>query len=92
MREYTRRELEREEEDRQFLEDERRRRDREEQRRNLNDVSRNLEPEFMQIQGARVYHDPFANVYELATNLERIQNPTPDQERMRVILQATRSS
>ncbi|HET8670086.1 MAG TPA: hypothetical protein VFM05_05500, partial [Candidatus Saccharimonadales bacterium] len=45
-------------------------------------------PDFIEIQGVRVYNDPFANIYELATELNTKQNLTPEQQKFKVVLEA----
>ena len=43
-------------------------------------ASRNLEPEFMELAGHRVFTMPYANVYALVEEMAAIENPTPDQQ------------
>ncbi|HET8670998.1 MAG TPA: hypothetical protein VFM05_10340 [Candidatus Saccharimonadales bacterium] len=88
LEDYNRRILAREAEDQQYLDDQRRVREREEQRRRAQESSRNLLPDFIEIQGVRVYNDPFANIYELATELNTKQNLTPEQQKFKVVLEA----
>jgi hypothetical protein len=43
-------------------------------------ASRNLEPEFMEVAGHRVFTTPYANVYVLVEEMAAIENPTLDQQ------------
>jgi hypothetical protein len=43
-------------------------------------ASRNLEPEFMEVAGHRVFTTPYANVYALVEEMVAIENPTLDQQ------------
>ena len=52
-------------------------------------ASRNLDVEFMEVAGHRVFTIPYANVYALANELPAIENPTDDQQRLKVILDST---
>ena len=52
-------------------------------------ASRNLEPEFMEVVGHRVFTTPYANVYALVEEIAAIENPTLDQQRLKVILEST---
>ena len=42
-------------------------------------ASRNLEPEFMEVAGHRVFTTPYANVYALVEEMVAIENTTLDQ-------------
>ena len=52
-------------------------------------ASRNLEPEFMEVASHRVFTMPYANVYALVEEMVVIENPTPDQQRLKIILEST---
>ena len=52
-------------------------------------ASRNLEPEFMEVAGHRVFTTPYGNVYALVEEMAAIENLTPDQQRLKVILEST---
>jgi len=52
-------------------------------------ASRNLDAKFMELAGHRVFTTPYANVYALANVLAAIENPTDDQQRLKVILEST---
>jgi hypothetical protein len=52
-------------------------------------ASRNLDADFMEVIGHRVFTTPYANVYTLAIELAAIENPTDDQWRHLVILEST---
>ena len=43
-------------------------------------ASRNLELEFMEVAGHRVFITPYANVYALVEEMVAIENPTIDQQ------------
>ena len=43
-------------------------------------ASRNLEPEFLEVAGHRVFTMPYANVYALVEEMVAIENPTLDQQ------------
>jgi len=43
----------------------------------------------MEVAGHRVFTMPYANVYALAEEMAAIPNPTPDQQRLKVILEST---
>ena len=43
-------------------------------------TSRNLEPEFMEVVGQRVFTMPYANVYALVKEMAAIENSTLDQQ------------
>jgi hypothetical protein len=89
MVEYDRQRLAREAEEDQRREDKRRRHDCRKHEDQIAGSSRNLESEFMFVRGHKVYNTPYANVYTLAKEHEAIQNPTPEQEWLQAILQAT---
>ena len=40
----------------------------------------------MEVAGHRVFTMPYANVYALANELAALENPTDDQQRLKVIL------
>ena len=52
-------------------------------------ASRNLNAEFMEVAGHRVFTTPYANVYALANELATIENLTDDKWRLKVILEST---
>lgn len=54
----------------------------------VDSVSRNLERDFIEIAGQRVYNSPYANVLAVVTELGNKPNPTPDEERYKVMLQS----
>ena len=43
-------------------------------------ASRNLEPEFMEVAGHKVFTTPYANIYALVEEMVAIENPTLDQQ------------
>lgn len=43
----------------------------------------------MEVAGHGVFAMPYANVYALVEEMAAIDNPTPDQQRLKVILQST---
>ena len=43
----------------------------------------------MEVAGHRVFTTPYANVYALVEEMAAIENPTPNQQRLKVILQYT---
>ena len=51
-------------------------------------ASRNLDAEFMEVAGHRVFTTPYANVYALANELAAIENPTDDQWCLKVIMES----
>jgi len=51
-------------------------------------TSHNLKPEFMEVAGHRVFTMPYANVYALVEERVAIENPTPDEQRLKVILES----
>jgi len=51
-------------------------------------ASHNLNTEFMEVAGHRVFTTPYANVYALANELAAIENPTDDQWCLKVILES----
>lgn len=52
-------------------------------------ASRNLDTNFMEANGHKVFTTPYANVYALAMEVTAIQNPTDEQQRFKVILEST---
>ena len=52
-------------------------------------ASFNLDADFMEVAGHRVFTTPYANVYTLANELAAIENPTDDQRCLKVILEST---
>ena len=42
-------------------------------------TSLNLELEFMEVSGHRVFNTPYANIYALGNEMAAIQNPTEEQ-------------
>jgi hypothetical protein len=44
--------------------------------------------EFMEVIVHRVFTTPYANVYALVEEMAAIENPTPDQQRLKVILES----
>ena len=52
-------------------------------------ASRNLDAEFMEVAGHRVFTTPYANIYALANEMAAIENPTEEQQRLKVILEST---
>ena len=52
-------------------------------------TSRNLEPKFMEVASHRVFTTPYTNVYALVEEMVAIENPTPDQQQLKVILEST---
>ena len=43
----------------------------------------------MEVASHRVFTTPYTNVYALANELASIENPTDDQQRLKVILEST---
>ena len=43
----------------------------------------------MEVAGHRVFTTPYANIYALVEEVEAIENPTLDQQRLKVILEST---
>ena len=43
----------------------------------------------MEVVGHRVFTTPYANVYALVEEMAAIENPTLDQQRLKVILEST---
>ena len=43
----------------------------------------------MEVASHRVFTMPYANVYALVEEMAAIENPTPDQQRLKVILEST---
>jgi hypothetical protein len=57
--------------------------------RRLESVSRNLEPDFMEVAGHKVYNTPYTNVVAMANELANKPNLTPDEEHLKIMLQST---
>ena len=51
-------------------------------------TSCNLDVEFMEVAGHRVFTTPYAKVYALVEEMAAIENPTLDQQRLKVILES----
>ena len=43
----------------------------------------------MEVASHKVFTTPYANVYTLVEEMAAIENPTPDQQRLKVILKST---
>lgn len=87
-REVERKCLEDEAAHQQCLEDKTRNREHGEHEGVLASASRNLEADFMEVAWHTVYNTPYANIFPLATELASIQNPTEEQQHLKVILQS----
>ena len=73
----------------QHLWDEEREQQRQERYALRASASHNLDIKFMEVAGHRVFTMPYTNVYALVEEMEAIENPTPDQQRLKVILEST---